>query len=244
MTEVRHQALGTDPFLPAILMSRHPTPDLIRRVMFSGADDFVAKPVTAAQVMERITNLIKARKHFIVTSDYIGPDRRKDKEGAEQRPGMRIIPIEVPNILKIKATGSIEAAQLMDMAIEKATAAINLQKLERHAIQIGVLVQLILPSYQKGEINDDLVRHLERLRSVAEDTGRRLVGTKYGHVSELCQSLIKVAGNIAANVQSPTAKDLRLLQPLAQAIQGAFEGDAAEIARKISQSIQEGKAKH
>ena len=39
------------------------------------SDDLLLMPVAPAQVMTRIDNLMQGRKPFIVTHDYIGPDR-------------------------------------------------------------------------------------------------------------------------------------------------------------------------
>ncbi len=80
---------------------------------------------------------------------------------------------------------------------------------------------------------------LDRLYYVAGDTSRRMTGTQYGHVSNLCDSLIKVTASIRDNKFSPTAKDLQLLKPLSQAISSAFavDEDVADLARQISASI-------
>ena len=77
-------------------------------------------------------------------------------------------------------------------------------------------------------------RFLKRLLYVAEDSRRRMVGTKYDHVSELCQSLIKVTVNIRAAGGSPESKDVRLLNPLSQAIQAGFGTGTAAAAGDIS----------
>jgi hypothetical protein len=81
------------------------------------------------------------------------------------------------------------------------------------------------------------------LNYVAQDTSRRLVGTKYGHISELCQNLIGVAGDIRSRKKTPLDKDLKLLKPLSLAIQNTFninEEDIAALARRIFASINEG----
>ena len=72
---------------------------------------------------------------------------------------------------------------------------------------------------------------MKRLLYVAEDSSRRMVGTKYDHVSELCRSLIKVTSAIRAAGDNPESK------PLSQAIQVGFGADAAAVARDISVSV-------
>ncbi len=53
-----------------------------------------------------------------------------------------------------------------------------------------------------------------------------------------------MSGDIRAAMESPSKKDLELLKQLAKAVQGAFNitEDVADIARKISASIDEKKS--
>jgi hypothetical protein len=180
-----------------------------------------------------------SRKPFVVTSDYIDPDRRNASEREEES---EIPLVEVPNVLKAKITGKSDE-DTMAQSIADAVAEVNLQKLERYAVQIGILVEMILPAYAQDQFDARLEENLNRLNYVAQDTSRRLVGTKYGHISELCQNLIGVAGDIRSRKKTPLDKDLKLLKPLSLAIQNTFninEEDIAALARRIFASINEG----
>jgi DNA-binding response OmpR family regulator len=230
---LRHYELGGNPFLPLIALSREPTPALVSAVIDSGADDLVPKPISTAHLLKRIEILMMARKPFVVTSEYIGPDRRQVKDRPSDVPL-----IEVPNSLRAKATGenssSVDAA-----AISAAIDEINIQKLERYAFQIGWLIERIVPVASAGKMTKEAEEHLRRLLYVGEDTSRRMVGTKYAHVSDLCQSLIKVTRDIRATISRPQAKDIKLLTPLAQAIARGFDSaeETAKAARAISKQV-------
>ena len=234
--DIRHHRLGDNPFIPVIVLTRRPTPELVKSIVDAGVDDVLPKPVSTSHLLKRIHTLVEARKPFVVTSDYIGPDRRTSAERESTVPL-----VEVPNVLKSKITGQadpVAAAQ----AITAAAAEINLRKLERHAVQIGVLVEMILPAYEQGRVDGRLFLYLERLNSIAKDTSRRLAGTKYAHVSELCQSLVSVAGDIRAEKDRPLERDLMLLQPLSAAIRKGFDvrEDVAAVARRITASVAKG----
>ena len=236
---LRHHELGGNPFLPVIMITGDPAPELVGKIVDSGADDLIIKPLSGAYLLKRIEALVRVRKSFIVTSDYIGPERRKNK-----RPNAPSAPlIEVPNTLWEKASGGMSPDSLQDL-IDLTAAKINLEKLKRYALQTGVLVEMILPAYEENRIDGKLVEDLDRLHYIAGDTGRRLVGTPYDHVAELCKSLIKVTSDIRAAMVCPERKDLDLLKQLARAVQGAFEitEDVADIARKISASIEQRKS--
>lgn len=229
---LRHHEVGSNPFLPVIGITWDPTLDLVRRVIDSGADDLLAKPISTAQMQERIRSLIVARKPFGVTSEYIGPDRRSGASARETT-----IPlIEVPNTLKAKATGADEELDLQK-AIDEAISDVNLHKLDRHAHQINGLLGEILPPLEEGRVDAPVHEALERLLYVAEDSSRRMVGTPYEHVSDLCGSLIQVVRDILAAGAAPKPKDVKLLRPLGQAIHAGFTAGTAAAAREISATV-------
>jgi DNA-binding response OmpR family regulator len=228
---LRHHQIGSNPFMPVIAMTWDPTPELVKRVVEAGADDLLAKPISTGQLQDRIQNLIDTRKPFVVTSDYIGPDRRTDSTRATAVPLL-----DVPNTLRAKATGEDQKID-MQKAIDEAIGNVNLQKLDRHAFQINWLLNQVLPKLEEGQTDEAVQGMLERLLYVAEDSSRRMVGTEYAHVSELCRSLIKVTNAVIEAGNRPNSKDVRLLRPLAQAIQVGFATGAAATAREISASI-------
>lgn len=229
---------GVNPFLPIIAILQHPTEALVGKAINSGADFLLTKPVSPSLLFERIEALIKARKPFIVTSDYIGPSRRppeRDKDSA--------IPLmDVPNSLRAKAMGIKE--KIGQEVIDAMVAEINLQKLERHANQIGYLVDRIVPVLDKGEPDGNTAAYLNKLLFVAEDTARRQAGTVYAHVSDLCQSLITVTRSIITAGADAGPKEVDILKHLSQAVQASFDAtqETADAARKISATVNRNQA--
>jgi len=238
--KLRHHDIGTNPFLPILAMAASPTADDIRAVVQAGADDLITKPLSPGQFTQRIKALITSRKPFMVTSAYIGPDRRKEEE--KKRPGRKHVPsVEVPNVLKAKSMpGQIFNETQLQLDIRASINNVNLQKLGSHADQTTELVDKIVPSLAFGSPDDATTKALKRLLYVSEDIARRMVGTKFDHVSELCQSLIEVTGRILEAGEFPSPKDVDLLKPLSTAISHGFDEsdtDAAKMAHKISESV-------
>lgn len=234
--KIRHNDIGNNPFLPIIAMAWSPNQDEVKRIIQAGADDLVTKPLSAGGLMQRIEHLIKARKPFIVTSAYIGPDRRKKND---PRPST-LQTIDVPNTLKAKAIGDSAELNSLQRAIDASIAEVNVQKLSRHGVQMRFLVDRIVPGLAFGPPDEETQRSLERLLYVAQDAARRLVGTRFAHVSELCHSLIDVTKTIADPSTIPEPKDVKLLKPLAQAIQAGFDESGAQAsatAREIKKTI-------
>ncbi len=235
---------GANPFLPIIAMLQNPTEPLVRKAINSGADFLLIKPVSPNLIFERINALIKARKPFVVTSDYIGPSRRPPDRDDDD--GIPLV--DVPNSLRAKATGITENTSQED--IDALVAEINLQKLERHANQIGYLVDKIVKVMEKGAPDRDTAANLNKLLFVAEDTARRQTGTVYAHVSDLCQSLITVTGSLIAaaaaanDAANDMVKDVALLKHLSLAVKAGFDTnrDTAYTARRISATVNRNRA--
>jgi CheY-like chemotaxis protein len=166
---LRHNAFPTNPFVPVVAMTSQPTQPLMIRFTGSGADDLMVKPFSTKQVQERISNLIDARKSFVVTSDYIGPDRRKSP-----REGVQIPLFDVPNTLRMKALGNYDRSRISDM-ISGSVRAINEQKVIRQGFQAAFLVEFAIPGVCHSDPPQrQAVDHLLRVPAVVEDIVRRL----------------------------------------------------------------------
>ena len=234
VNDTRHARLGGNPFIVVQTLVESPTREMMFKVSDAGVDDIVLKPITAGQVADRIMVLTKSRKEFVVTTDYIGPDRR-----GGHRPGTQEIQtLEVPNPVLVRATGGDVKA--MEEEIKAAMHVINEQKVERHAFQIDYLVNQILPAYKNNSPEKKLIPLVEKLGLVAKDIGKRLKTTQYAHIGDLCGSVFEVSVRIRRKIANPDKKDLELLPNLSMAINLAFKDETSNIdaARNISESIQ------
>ncbi len=222
----RHHELGDNPFIVVTALITAPTPQLVKKIFDAGCDDLIPKPISTGLLFARVLKLAHNRKPFVVTSDYIGPDRSaKPQAGTQQVPL-----IDVPNPLKAKATNDASAEGLQ-AEIDRVANVLNEQKMERHAYQIDYLVERIVPLYEDGTADKSIVPHLDRLLYASEDISRRLKGTRYHHVGELCRSMVNVVRAVRQAPLSPDAKDIALLPALAQAVKCAFRPRADVVAR-------------
>ena len=97
---IRHSEIGANPFIPVIATTWDPTPELVRKIIDSGADDLVVKPISVGHLLERVQSLVYKRKPFVVTTDYVGPDRHRTPSRMAET-----ALIDVPNPLKARITG-------------------------------------------------------------------------------------------------------------------------------------------
>jgi len=64
-----------------------------------GVTEFLAKPVTARAILDRLSAVIYRPRPFITTSDYFGPDRRRRTSEAYEGPRRRST--EMANTLEL-----------------------------------------------------------------------------------------------------------------------------------------------
>ena len=169
---IRHGKLGSNPFLTVVMTTSIASNDRVRAIVESGADGLLLKPISPAAVMERLAGLVRQRKPFIVTSAYIGPDRRKDPAR-----GPSSIPLfDVPNTLRAKAEGRQPRLGDLEETIARAQKAIDEEKRRRDAFQITFLAGLIV-SGTPGLNDDDANRdYLDSLIDACSDLLERISG--------------------------------------------------------------------
>ncbi len=222
--DIRHNRIGNNPFIVIITFVDAPSKEAVVRVLNSGSDDVVLKPISAGKLLGRIEQLASERKNFVVAGDYVGPNRR----GGGRHEGTAIPEFNVPNPVRAKARGEASPQDLQH-TIDQIGMMITEEKLKHYAWRIGDLVDRVIPHYQAGTPSEGVVEHLDRLLSVAGEA-RRCVGiTSHAHVGDLCDSLIAVAEEVRRNPLAPRAQDLHLLPQTAAAIQRAFETATAKV---------------
>lgn len=225
---LRHSQMGDNPFSVTMALTSNPVSSNIAQCINAGFDDILLKPLTVNQMMDRIINMIESRKPFVVTHDYIGPDRRNLDRPC--RPNAVEIPqLIVPNPLRARAKDGMTTAELHRQIVE-AKKEINEQRIERYEAQIDWLVARVVPCFLYDRVDDDCLMMLMRLEVIAQDLSRRLEGSNWQHISNLCDGLRDVIERINMDPEHPSSKDIDLLPNLATAIRAAFKADEEGVA--------------
>ena len=74
---VRNSPDSPNPYLPIIMMTGHSGKERVYEARDAGVTEFLAKPVTARAVLDRINSVIWKPRPFVKTEGYFGPDRRR-----------------------------------------------------------------------------------------------------------------------------------------------------------------------
>lgn len=76
-TQMIRQQTNSTAFLPIIMISGHSEHWRIAKARDVGINEFLAKPISANNLLARIHNVIHHPRPFIKTHNYFGPDRRR-----------------------------------------------------------------------------------------------------------------------------------------------------------------------
>jgi DNA-binding response OmpR family regulator len=242
--DIRFKRLGSNPFITIIVMVWSPNREMVDRITKCGVDDLLVKPIAPSKLMERINFLAGNRQPFVVTSEYIGPDRRggrKAKDGEEKDPADDVPRIEVPNTLGAKAAGeTVDFVELQEM-VANAMYEINDQRLKRHSYRIAAIVNKIVPAYQKKLVTPAIQKEVVHLSAISKEISERLADSDFEHVTDLCETLDSVTSSIRRDPKNPDPRDIDLLKAISDAIVVSFnpEKASAEFATEVTQMVRD-----
>ena len=88
---IRQPGANANPFAPIIMLTGHSEKNRVAAARDAGVTEFLAKPLSAKALYQRIINVIANPRPFIKTRNYFGPDRRRSSTsnyvGPERRKG-------------------------------------------------------------------------------------------------------------------------------------------------------------
>lgn len=196
---LRQGAGGYNPFLVIIVTAWENHNSLVSRVLNSGADDLLLRPFSTAVLGNRIRTHVERRKGFVITSEYVGPDRRGVRPPGEQL----FVP---PNSLKMKVQERLtdeQANQRLDAQLKRARTLLNSEKLKRDAFQICVLWRLMQEGGSGGYDVD-----LPRLREVTKGVSRRSLDADCEAAGQWCKSVLAAIDGLEAGVERSASMHL------------------------------------
>ena len=74
---LRNSSDSPNQMIPVIMVTGHLTMRRIQEARDAGVNEFVAKPITARNVLERLQLIVDHPRPFVRTDDFFGPDRRR-----------------------------------------------------------------------------------------------------------------------------------------------------------------------
>lgn len=182
---LRQGVSGYNPFIVIIVTAWEKTNGLVSRVVNSGADDLILRPFSTKLLGDRVDSHVERRKGFVITHDYVGPDRRRDSARSSSAELF-----EPPNSLKMKAKERLspdEAAARLETELRGAREMLNSEKLRRDGFQICILWRL-LQERRPGEASYD--EDLDKLARLTRGVAERCRENEHEIAAQWCESVL------------------------------------------------------
>jgi response regulator RpfG family c-di-GMP phosphodiesterase len=213
--DIRHFKIGRNPFIMITLMVRPESDEAVKKAILAGADDVLIKPVSPGKMLDRCAHFAMNRLPFIVTTDYVGPERRKG-----DRPS-KIRQLNVVNTLKAKLEGNRMTMAELSRAVENNMTDVMAARLDSHGLKLGWVCNLILKSYEEKRIDKELEDRLLILVSVLEDAARtaRVLGEP--ELAQICTQMARQVEEMAERYENPTEAELSTIKKLTKAFEMA-----------------------
>jgi DNA-binding response OmpR family regulator len=213
--DIRHFKIGRNPFIMITLMVKAESDDAVKKAVLAGADDVMIKPVAPGRMLDRVAHMTMNRSQFIVTTDYVGPERRKT---GDTRPS-KIRQLNVVNTLRAKLEGNRMSMAELARAVESNMNEVMAARLDSHGLKLGWVCNLILKAYEEKRIDKELEERLLILVSVLEDAARtaRVLGEP--ELSQICTQMARQVEEMAENYENPTDSQRSTIQKLTKAFE-------------------------
>lgn len=211
---VRAGELGRNPFVVFVLTSWVRDGNMVKQAINSGVDDVIVRPFSTAFAEERIRTLVRARKPFVVTSDYIGPDRRSDTE----RKSSITNPIDAPNTLRAVTDADEGALDEANRWIAEARRTVEAERIRRLCMRLTVGVEVGVRELSEG--NTTVLDLADMLRT-AKELRLRLARQGAGEASRIAFALYQVCEELYGE-GGFTMANLGLVKELAMGVLAAF----------------------
>jgi two-component system chemotaxis response regulator CheY len=105
---IRQPGANANPYLAIIMLTGHSEKNRVVAARDAGVTEFLAKPISAKGLYQRIVNVVANPRPFVKTKTFFGPDRRRNVSanyiGPERRKGGKADVIrQAPLLEKVQA---------------------------------------------------------------------------------------------------------------------------------------------
>ena len=213
--EIRQFKIGKNPFMMISLLVSADIEGSINRAILAGADDVMVKPVAPAKLLDRVAHVTMNRPPFIVTNDYLGPERRPP---GDTRPS-NIKQLNVVNTMKAKIDGKRMSMAELSQAVDGSMKEVMAARLDSHGLKLGWVCGQILKAYQEQRIDKELEERLLILVGVLEDAARTAGAIGEPDLGKICTQMARQVEEMAESYENPTSAHLGTIQKLTRAFE-------------------------
>lgn len=209
--KIRRGNLG-NPFIIIMVMLDDPSPSVVNRVVNCGADDLLLAPWLDRLVLGRLETLLHGRKRFLVTHDYVGPERRN-----QQRPGAGTAPtLEVPNPMHWMTVVNGKREHL-NQAVVMSREDLNRSRIKTCGGQLRFLADRVVANFAANG-HAAIIADIQIMLDAAEELTFRAADTDFAPAIELANGLKTLCERLAREERTARAAEVGVLPQLADAV--------------------------
>jgi DNA-binding response OmpR family regulator len=212
--DIRHFKMGRNPFILITMMVGGDNDSKLKKAILAGCDDVMIKPVSPGKMLDRIIHFTFNRIPFIVTTDYVGPERRRTTD----RPS-KIRQLIVVNTLRDKAEGKRVTSAELNRQVETCMTDVMASRLDSHGLKLGYICNLILKAYEEKKVDKQVHENLLVLVSVLEDASRTAKILGEPDLADICTNLARQVEEISETYENPPDSGLATLRKLTRAFE-------------------------
>ena len=183
--DIRHFRLGINPFILITMMIAQDNDAGIKKAVGAGSDDVLIKPLSAGKLLDRIGHLTFNRLPFIATTDYVGPERRRQGE----RPSM-IPRLDVVNTMRDKVECRRPSTIQLTRSINQSMREVLIAQLDSFHLKVAYACNVVVRSVQEKDLNADRAKQFNFLVQVIEDAALHAKRLRRDSLSEAWTALI------------------------------------------------------
>ena len=231
--EIRACKVGFNPFVPIIATIWRPSYASMATMINAGVDGILAKPISINTLYEQVDSLTESRSPFVVTTQYIGPDRRNENDRANFIPM-----IDPPNTLFNKIYHVDDDPETIRHLIQKATTRLHELRVKRNGIHFCFLAGLLKVFTERGAVKQS-VDIIKTYYTVMRDLKQRISSEKLNESKTLLEEFVTLLNNIYKNHDKIPADLLESLEKKSYSLALLLNDDRDEesIKQEVQQSI-------
>jgi len=168
--KIRHGKIGNNPFITIVILTSDDDLEIQKSLRYAGCDEIIFKPISLAVVTAKIEELCNAERSFVVTRDYIGPNRSHFKKNNQEDAPFLI----APNTLAYKIKNNINDYKIKKI-IGNSLLNLNDLKIERHIVQLHWILHRITPN--EDILNLDYL--LNKIDRILTDLAKRISSSQH-----------------------------------------------------------------
>ncbi|MBL8629851.1 MAG: response regulator transcription factor [Rhodospirillaceae bacterium] len=220
---IRNQKLGDNPFMLITMLVSANRPHSLKQAISIGVDDIIVKPLTTERIQERLRLVTFHRQPFIVTDDYLGPQRKNMEVTG------RVRRIAVLNTMLEKVNGREFDKNALRDAVEGSLQEVLQAKLDSQSFRLGEVCERLITAYDTNLVTEDVQNDLIMLADVLGEAAGVAKKLRDNSLAGLCEQLGENVRGIADHYDDVTPSEIDLIRKVTAAFKMAMNSGPAAV---------------